>query len=623
MVLLLFTPLPTRGAEPKGGRLRVIIETDAGGDPDDEQSLVRFLLYANEWDIEGIIANRPVARDRENLNPVRTGLSIVRRLVNAYGECYANLVQHDPRYPQPELLLKRTVAGYEDRDEGLNLIRTAVDTDDPRPVWFCNWGTDKGSAPSSLKRALDRVLDERGEKSYAAFKDRIRLSSDNQFGAHTTREPPFQLWVDTLRPELDRQRWYHRFSALTATADGFDLQRDVLTGHGPLGALYPSNTTHAQKEGDTMTFLYLVPTGMNDPEQPTWGSWAGRYGLNPEFRKKPYYWANQADAWQGTTHRDNTLKRWAADLQNDFRARLDWCVKPLRETNHPPAVVVNGKDGTEILHLTAAPGEVKLTAAGSSDPDGQKLSYQWFVYFEAGTYQGAAPIADADSPEARIQLPADAAGKTIHVVLAARDQGAPPLARYRRVVIACGSAEPDPKTLVKQVVSAAGGEDNLLKLFRIRERLNVSPDPDKKGAERVSVLEPPKYWWLGKRERVKEQKEPATFLVWAWTLGALTDPASKVEVIPEVIESDKPAYGLRVSGTINPPMDLYFDTAESRLVRIEWRADTHRFSDWKVHDGVKYPAKCIGYKRATGKPWYFSEILELQRLTELPDGLKR
>jgi hypothetical protein len=319
------------------------------------------------------------------------------------------------------------------------LILAAVDAADPRPLWFCNWGTDKGSAPSSLKRALDRVLRERGEKGYAAFKDRIRLSSDNQFGEHITRQPPFPLWVDTFRPELDRRRWYHRFSALTATAGGFDLKGDVLTGHGPLGALYPTNTTHAQKEGDSMTFLYLVPTGMNDPEQPTWGSWAGRYGLNPEFRGQPYYWANQADAWQGTTHRDNTLKRWAADLQNDFRARLDWCVKPFREANHPPIVVVNGNEGREILRWTVAPGPLKLTAAGSSDPDGQKLAYQWFVYPEAGTYRGEVPIIDPDSPEARIQVPADAAGKTIHVILTARDQGVPPLARYRRIVIAAGA----------------------------------------------------------------------------------------------------------------------------------------------------------------------------------------
>src|SRR3979490_933989 len=73
---------PAKGTE----RLRVLIETDAGGDPDDEQSLVRFLLYANEWDVEGIIASRPAARDGENKNPERTGLGIVRAHLRAYAE---------------------------------------------------------------------------------------------------------------------------------------------------------------------------------------------------------------------------------------------------------------------------------------------------------------------------------------------------------------------------------------------------------------------------------------------------------------------------------------------------------------------------------------------------------
>src|SRR6478736_364997 len=92
-------------------RLRILIETDAGGDPDDEQSLVRFLLYVNEWDVEGIICTLPRARDKENLNPERTGLGIVRRQLKAYGECYPNLVKHDPRYPTLEQLWRRTVAG--------------------------------------------------------------------------------------------------------------------------------------------------------------------------------------------------------------------------------------------------------------------------------------------------------------------------------------------------------------------------------------------------------------------------------------------------------------------------------------------------------------------------------
>ncbi len=423
---------------PTEGRLRLMIETDAGGDPDDEQSLVRFLLYANDWDVAGIIANRPLSRDGENHNPERTGLGVVRRLVKAYGECYPNLVKHDARYPSPDELLKRTVAGYDDTEEAVNLIIAEVDRSDPRPLWYSDWGTDQGVGKNNLRRALDRVRKERGEAGYAKFKSRLRLSSADKFAEHTTElQPAFPLWVDTFRPELEGKRWYHRFSGLTATAGGFDLKRDALAGHGPLGALYPTNTTHVQKEGDTMTFLYLVPTGMNDPEQPGWGSWGGRYGRNEKQEGRPYYWANQQDTWQGSTHRDHTLRRWAADLQNDFRARLEWCVKSPKETNHSPQAVLNGQKGKAILQVTATAGEkISLSGAGSSDPDGHERDYEWFVYREAGTYGGDVVLADADRSLAKIlQVPADAAGKTIHVVLAVRDRGTPPLASYRRAIV--------------------------------------------------------------------------------------------------------------------------------------------------------------------------------------------
>jgi len=420
-------------AVPGAPRLRVIVETDAGGDPDDEQSLVRFLLYCNEWDVEGIICNRPEARDGENLNSERTGLGIVERSVRAYGECYPNLTRHDARYPEPEALLRRTVSGYEDSDEGVALILAAVDSDDPRPVWFMNWGTDHGSAPSSLKRALDRILQERGPDGYASFKRRLRLSGDDQFGDHTAAiEPPFPIWVDTLRPELDRRRWYHRFSALTATAGGFDLQRDVLTGHGPLGALYPTNTGPPQKEGDSMMFLYLVPTGMNDPEQPTWGSWAGRYGHNERYEGRNYYWANLEDTWQGTTHRENTLGRWAVHLQNDFRARMDWCVSDFAGANHPPVARVKGS-----LSRVVAPGDVvALDASGSSDPDGDGTDFEWMLYPEVGTYRGPWPaLQGARSAQASFLAPEVDSVQTVHIILAVTDRGSPPLTRYRRVVV--------------------------------------------------------------------------------------------------------------------------------------------------------------------------------------------
>jgi hypothetical protein len=427
--LLLIARAPIHAGE----RLRVIVETDAGGDPDDEQSLVRFLLYANEWDVEGIICNRAHARDGENQNPERTGLGIARRFVEAYSECYAKLIQHDARYPKPEQLLERTVSGYEDSDEGVKLILTAVDSGDPRSVWFLNWGTDHGAAPSSLRRALDRVLAERGIESYAQFKNRLRLSSDDQFGDHTTkRDPPFPLWVDTFRPEVDGTRWYHRFSGLTATAGGFDLERDVLTGHGPLGALYPTNTTHRQKEGDTMTFLYLVPTGMNDPEQPTWGSWAGRYGRNDNFKDKPYYWANLEDDWQGSRHRDNSLDRWAEHIQNDFRARMDWCVADFAGANHPPVPRVDGA-----LRLHVAPGDtVALDASGSSDPDGDALAFEWVVYPVVDRDRGPTPqIRDPTAPKISFVVPDVKSPQQIHLIVIVSDRGAPPLTRYARVIL--------------------------------------------------------------------------------------------------------------------------------------------------------------------------------------------
>lgn len=123
-------------ADASATRIRLIVETDAGGDPDDEQSLVRFLLYASEWDVEGIIANRPQTRRPENRNPADTGLDVVRRPLDACGQCRPNLVRHDPRHSEKEFLWRRTVPGYNDTEEAVNLILAAVDEDDSRPLWI-------------------------------------------------------------------------------------------------------------------------------------------------------------------------------------------------------------------------------------------------------------------------------------------------------------------------------------------------------------------------------------------------------------------------------------------------------------------------------------------------------
>lgn len=443
-----FVALAAQSLPAESGRLRLIIETDAGGDPDDEQSLVRFFLYTNDFDVQGIIANRAHARDGENENSERTGLGIVRRQLEAYGRCYANLKQHDPRYPAPTALGSVTVAGYDDVEDGVKRIIAAVDADDPRPLWYGDWGTDHGGAKNCLWRALDQVLRERGPKGYASFKSRLRLASNDAFGPHTYEiSPAFPLWVDTFEPELAGRRWYHQFSRLTATAGGFDLERDVRTGHGPLGALYPTNTTHKQKEGDTMSFLYLVPTGMNDPERPNWGSWAGRYGRRADQAERNYYWADADDAWHGSSSRENTLARWTADLQNDFRARLDWCVLPSAKANHPPRVVVNGETAFGPQTIFVRPGDrIVLDAGATTDPDGDELEFTWCEYPEAGSYRGPARLAETQGATLDFLVPADLGAAELHLVLRVVDAGEPPLARYRRVVLESNAGFQPPET---------------------------------------------------------------------------------------------------------------------------------------------------------------------------------
>jgi hypothetical protein len=118
---------------------------------------------------------------------------------------------------------------------------------------------------------------------------------------------------------------------------------------------------------------------------------------------------------------------------------MAWCVAPAKGANHPPAAVLNGDRTTGVLSVNARPGEaVRLSAAGSSDPDGDRLNFRWFIYPEAGTYGRDVPIPGPAAEGVTLTVPADAAGRTIHVVLEVTDGGTPALTRYRRAVLTVG-----------------------------------------------------------------------------------------------------------------------------------------------------------------------------------------
>jgi len=180
----------------------------------------------------------------------------------------------------------------------------------------------------------------------------------------------------------------------------------------------------------------------------------------------------------------------------------------------------------------------------------------------------------------------------------------------------------DPKPLVEKALTAVGGKDKLLKIFRFKEVFHFGSTPEpaegKKRTTRESIFSQPDQWWLNKKER---GVEPAKDDVRAWSLDVLVDEKSKFEIIPDLIDEGKNCVGLRVSGSVTPAMDFYFDQETSLLRRLDWRGDFYRFSDWKEHDGLKYASKTIIFKVKDGKPWFFHELTEVERLSKLPEGL--
>src|SRR4051794_29483197 len=153
-------------------RPRLLVLTDISSltsgvaEPDDGQSLIRLMLYANEFDIEGLVASSNMGHGQE----VRPDL--IHRVVDAYGKVRPNLLLHDPRYPPAEGMRDGIKAGQpvagpkvpvaesvgEGKDtEASEWIVRVVDRPDPRPVWVVIWG---GSA--DLAQALWRVRSDRG-----------------------------------------------------------------------------------------------------------------------------------------------------------------------------------------------------------------------------------------------------------------------------------------------------------------------------------------------------------------------------------------------------------------------------------------------------------------------------
>jgi hypothetical protein len=446
---------------------RLIILTDIEADPDDTQSMIRLLLYSNVIDLRGLIATTST-HQKNNVHP-----ESIQRVIRAYGKVQANLMKHEPGFPHADALLSlvkqgipeygmRGVGGGKDSQGSEWVIKTLEENDD-RPLWIAVWG-----GPNTLAQALYKIKKTKTETEAKELIAKLRvytISDQDDSGIWMRRNFP-DLFYIVSPGGYESATW----SAIYQFAP--DINNDVVSnrwlaqniqeGHGPLGAVYPD--VAYGMEGDTPSWVDLIPNGLNEPEDFDWGGWGDRYELYlPEYssldtrgftggvsvepepraiwtnavdRFVPYVFNEYGRAVRMDTvsfaNNKATLWRWREDFQNDFAARMDWCTKSYQEANHPPAPALGHPE-----QITVRSGEVfSLDASGTTDPDGDNLSYLWFQYPEAGSYNKLMQFVSAENIyKVYLKAPEVEKKETTHFILKVTDKGKPPLSRYKRVIV--------------------------------------------------------------------------------------------------------------------------------------------------------------------------------------------
>jgi len=462
------------------GKPRVAIISDIGNEPDDQMSFVRLMLYSNEFDLEAMIATTSTWQ-RSATHP-----ETMHALIQAYGQVRSNLLLHAQGWPTAESLDQRVFAGQPaygmaatgegKSSAGSKALAQAIESSDPRPLWICVWG-----GTNTLAQALIDLRTTHSAAEIDKLVANLRVSSisdQDDAGPWLRREFPGLFYVvKPSRPNSD-DYYFATWTGISGdlyyrNGDGADtsvvtnewLDRNIRS-KGPLGKAYPK--FWFIMEGDTPSYLGLIDNGLNAYRRPDWGGWGGRYVYLQPYGETHPIWSQGGDEFTQSSSQDTAMGvdgrthvsdqasiwRWRDAFQYDFAARMDWTIKDFAHANHNPLVDVNGKSGTAPVEIEGEAGQtLTLDATGTTDPDsGQKLTYNWYVYPEAGLngMHGAdVAITNGDQPVAHLviqspcrktwvipgyTIPCRGTG-VVHIILAVTDNGSPALTSYRRIIL--------------------------------------------------------------------------------------------------------------------------------------------------------------------------------------------
>jgi hypothetical protein len=494
-------------------RPRVIITADP--ELDDNNSLIRFILYSASFEIEGLIYSssqfhwkgdgkgtrfmvpgREYTRYGLNLCPCESyrwkkDERFMHEVVEAYEKVYPNLVLHDPLYPSPDLLKSKIRYGniefegdFSKDTEGSDLIKSVLLDDKPGPVYVTAWG-----GQSTIARALKSIDENFSNKpEWRSIKEKVSrklviLPSGEQDNTYVTYIKPY--WPDVDYRKYENGPNYGYGAQLMASKENgtyltAQWMQEHITSKGPLGERYrvwgdgkqlvegdrfdyfglEGYTNEQLKqmgyvvwmpvqekgswlgEGDTKTFMNLIPNGLEAMEKGYPGGWGGRPFQPNEAYVDPF--SNDTSKVKDLVISASSLKKMSsaekntavfpdffAAAQHDFAARMQWSMTGDRKgANHPPRVLIKGEQ-----EIQARPGQEIRLRVQVEDPDGDAYTIKWWTFLK-DQYTPEIELTAAGVTGAKIHLPQHlATGQTLYVVVEVTDRGTPALTRYQLVRI--------------------------------------------------------------------------------------------------------------------------------------------------------------------------------------------
>lgn len=453
-LLLIFFVMASRAYPATPLKPRMVVLTDIAPntiEPDDTESTIRLLVHADLIEIEALVATTGWSNRGGQERP-----DIIHDLLNAYEKDLPNLQklsgqmafspdesrQEIGTWPSPRYLRERTVLGSKTRGQafigaanrsaGSDLIIQLADEKDDRPLWVAVWG-----GGNTVAQAIWQVQQTRSPAELKMFLHKLRIYT-------ITDQDAAQKTGNTINYPDSSHQWLRRefahdllflwdecawkFQNNTGKSHWTEYEAQI-QNHGNLGALYPKYKYGV--EGDTPSFLHLLPVGLSDPDVPGQGGWGGYFerGQGPDNATVAY--VNKAGAANATSTKYQ--KQFYPAIFNNFAARIAWA-KDGKGNRNPVVAIKDDRSLAILINTSAAGATVTLDAAKTADPDGDKLSFKWWLLPEAGTYTGEIQLAHADTNTATLTIPSDAAGKTFHVICEVTDNGTPNLTSYRRII---------------------------------------------------------------------------------------------------------------------------------------------------------------------------------------------